>query len=52
MLDGRWEEGYNGWIRVMKESIRSVAPRFRGERMAEEYVERFYMNGVAAPAGR
>ncbi|MDE2237605.1 MAG: alpha-glucan family phosphorylase, partial [Elusimicrobia bacterium] len=32
-----------GWIKVMKESIRSVAPRFCGNRMVKEYVENFYV---------
>jgi hypothetical protein len=31
----------------MKESIRSVAPRFCGDRMVKEYADRFY---AAAPA--
>lgn len=37
-----------GWIKVMKDSIRSVAPGFCGERMVKEYVERFYMPSLAA----
>ena len=42
----------HGWVRVMKESIRSVAPRFCGERMLKEYVDRLYIPGVAAGVPR
>ena len=35
------------WIATVKESIRSVAPRFSARRMVKEYVERMY-----APAAR
>jgi starch phosphorylase len=31
-----------GWIKVMRESIRSSAPRFSGSRMVKEYVDRLY----------
>ena len=31
-----------GWLAVIKESIRSVAPRFSARRMVKEYVERMY----------
>ena len=30
------------WIAIVKESIRSVAPRFSARRMVKEYVERMY----------
>ena len=30
------------WLRTVKESIRSVAPRFSARRMVKEYVERMY----------
>jgi starch phosphorylase len=30
------------WLGVVKESIRSVAPRFSARRMVKEYVERMY----------
>ncbi|MHB2026115.1 MAG: alpha-glucan family phosphorylase [Elusimicrobiota bacterium] len=33
----------HGWIKVMKDSIRSAAPRFCGNRMVKEYVERLYL---------
>jgi starch phosphorylase len=35
------------YVHVMKESIKSVAPRFSGQRMAKEYLERFYLKAVA-----
>jgi starch phosphorylase len=31
------------WIQRMKESIRSIAPRFSSRRMVKEYVERYYI---------
>jgi hypothetical protein len=34
----------------MKESIRSVAPRFCGDRMVKEYADRFYAVNPAVPA--
>jgi hypothetical protein len=30
------------WIAILKESIRTVAPRFCGRRMVKEYAERMY----------
>jgi starch phosphorylase len=30
------------WLQIVKESIRSVAPRFSARRMVKEYVERMY----------
>ncbi len=44
----------HGWVKVMKESIRSAAPKFCGNRMVKEYVDRFYAPLPAktpAPAG-
>ena len=35
-----------GWIAMMKNSIRILAPSFSGDRMLKQYVERFYL-----PAG-
>ena len=35
-----------GWIAMMKQSIRILAPTFSGVRMVKQYVERFYL-----PAG-
>jgi glycogen phosphorylase len=31
------------WIRVVKEAVRTVAPRFSTRRMVKEYVERMYV---------
>ncbi|MEI6185832.1 MAG: alpha-glucan family phosphorylase [Dehalococcoidia bacterium] len=36
----------HGWIKMMKESIRSIAPYFNTSRMAGEYVERFYLKAL------
>jgi starch phosphorylase len=30
------------WLRIVKEAIRTVAPRFSARRMVKEYVERMY----------
>ena len=41
----------HGWVKVMKESIRSAAPRFCGNRMVKDYVETLYVpHGVPAAA--
>jgi starch phosphorylase len=31
------------WIRIVKEAIKTVAPRFSSRRMVKEYVERMYV---------
>ncbi|MGD8264492.1 MAG: alpha-glucan family phosphorylase, partial [Desulfobacterales bacterium] len=37
------EEGVpHGWVRVMKESIKSTAAQFSARRMVKEYAEKFY----------
>ncbi|MBA2354013.1 MAG: alpha-glucan family phosphorylase [Acidobacteria bacterium] len=36
------------WVRMVKESIRSVAPRFSTRRMLKEYVERMYLPAYEA----
>jgi len=36
-----------GWVRVMREAIRSVAPLFCARRMVKEYVERFYVPAMS-----
>lgn len=36
----------HGWVKMMKESIRSNAPQFNTSRMAGEYVERFYLKAL------
>ena len=38
----------HGWIKVMKESIKSVAPRFSGNRMVKDYMKMFYGAEAAA----
>lgn len=41
----------HAWVKVMKESIRSVAPQFSGNRMVKEYVDSYYapaMSGTMA----
>ncbi|MEQ1908089.1 MAG: alpha-glucan family phosphorylase [Vicinamibacterales bacterium] len=42
------------WLAVVKESIRTVAPRFSARRMVKEYVERMYAPALAQrmPVGR
>ncbi len=30
------------WVRVMKDTIKSTAPRFSARRMVKEYVKKFY----------
>ena len=38
-----YEEGVpHGWVRVMKESIKSTAAGFSARRMVKEYIEKFY----------
>jgi starch phosphorylase len=32
-----------GWIAMMKDSVRILAPAFSGDRMLKQYVERFYL---------
>ncbi|KPJ66829.1 MAG: alpha-glucan phosphorylase, partial [Syntrophobacter sp. DG_60] len=34
----------HGWVKVMKESIKSNAPRFSARRMLKEYIKKFYAN--------
>jgi len=38
----------HGWIRIMKETIRSNAPRFSTRRMVKEYLDRFYVPALQA----
>jgi starch phosphorylase len=37
------------WLAVVKESIRTVGPRFCARRMVKEYAERMYAPALAAP---
>jgi starch phosphorylase len=39
------------WLGIVKEAIRSVAPRFSARRMVKEYVERMYMPAMRTMAG-
>lgn len=34
------------WVRVMKDSIKSAAPRFSARRMVKEYIEKFYTKAL------
>jgi len=36
----------HGWVKVMKESIKSNAPRFSARRMVKEYIEKFYAKAL------
>ncbi len=36
----------HGWLRLMKEAIRTVAPEFSMRRMVKDYTERFYVPGA------
>ncbi len=38
----------HGWVAVMKEAIRSNAPRFSTRRMVKEYLDRFYVPALQA----
>jgi len=39
-----------GWLRVVKEAIRSVAPRFSARRMVKEYADQLYVPAAASCA--
>jgi starch phosphorylase len=36
----------HGWVKVMKESIKSNAPRFSARRMVKEYIKKFYIKAL------
>jgi starch phosphorylase len=36
----------NGWVKVMKESIKSNGARFSARRMVKEYIEKFYARAI------
>jgi len=36
----------HGWVKVMKESIKSNGPRFSARRMVKEYTKKFYVNAL------
>ena len=37
-----------GWLEVMRESIKTVAPVFCANRMVKDYTRQMYLPGVAA----
>ncbi len=39
-----------GWVEIMRESIRSCAPRFSTRRMVKEYTERLYLTAMKETA--
>ncbi len=41
-----------GWVRTMKEAIRTNAPVFSTRRMVREYAEKMYIPAIRAAAGR
>jgi len=44
------EEGTpQGWVKVMKESIKSNAPRFSSRRMLKEYIDKIYKSILKTP---
>lgn len=45
--DRDWEGLSRGWVAMMKNSIRHLAPVFSGDRMVKQYVERFYLPAAA-----
>jgi starch phosphorylase len=40
----------HGWLRIVKESIRTVLPRFSARRMVKEYVRDMYLPAVRQPS--
>jgi len=40
-----------GWVRVMKEAIRTAVPAFSARRMVKEYTERFYVPAAGCAVG-
>ncbi|VVB65101.1 Maltodextrin phosphorylase [uncultured archaeon] len=41
----------HGWVRVMKESIKSTAPAFSSRRMVKEYALKFYQGALRSAGG-
>jgi glycogen phosphorylase len=39
------------WVKVVKESIRTVLPRFSTRRMVKEYVKNVYLPALGQPVG-
>jgi len=42
---------HHEWVRIMKESIKSCAPRFSARRMVKEYSKKFYSKAIATFSG-
>ena len=40
----------HGWVRIMKESMKTCAPRFSARRMVKEYCEKYYQHALKAPS--
>jgi len=40
-----------GWVRMMKEAMKSVGPNFSARRMVKEYMEKFYKPAMRSAAG-
>jgi starch phosphorylase len=40
------------WVKVVKEAVRTVAPRFSTRRMVKEYVERMYVPATRQQVAR
>jgi glucan phosphorylase len=38
----------HGWLRIVKESIRSILPEFSTRRMVKEYTEKMYLPAAGA----
>jgi starch phosphorylase len=49
--DQREDDVPRQWIAMVKEAIRTVAPRFSTKRMVKEYVERMYEPAMGRPVG-
>jgi starch phosphorylase len=43
-----WDGVPRGWMRMVKESMRSIVPLFCTRRMAKEYAERMYVTAARA----
>jgi starch phosphorylase len=40
-----------GWVKIMKEAIKSTAPMFSARRMVKEYALKFYQNALKSAEG-
>jgi starch phosphorylase len=39
----------HGWVKMMKESIKTNAPLFSARRMVKEYVHKYYIPAISCP---